>query len=111
LAARARFGDAATPVESRYLMVSERSGFRSHAVVVDEATIARLIAVLDVLVEGITAGRFPARPGEEDWRGGWDHCRYCDFDRVCQSDRDRAWERVRSTPDLASYLELAEDPA
>ncbi|MBA3654094.1 MAG: PD-(D/E)XK nuclease family protein [Actinobacteria bacterium] len=112
LAARARFGDETTPIESRYWMVSERSGFRRHSVAVDDATVARLHDVLDVLVAGIAAGRFPARPGEEDWRGGWDHCRFCDFDRVCPADRDRAWERVQATPELEAYLALAEgEPA
>ncbi|HZN16143.1 MAG TPA: PD-(D/E)XK nuclease family protein [Acidimicrobiales bacterium] len=111
LAAQARFGDDATPVQSRYLMVSERAAFRRHAVVVDHDTVERLIAVLDVLVGGISAGRFPARPGEEDWRGGWEHCRFCDFDRVCQADRDRAWERVRATSDLEAYVELAGESA
>jgi hypothetical protein len=112
LAARARFGDDDTEVQSRYWMVAERTDFRSWKVAVDDETIDRLRHALGVLVDGITAGRFPARPGEEDWRGGWEHCTYCDFDRVCQADRDRAWERVRTTPELEAYIELAEaEPA
>ena len=70
--------------------------------------IDRLVDVLGVLVEGITAGRFPARPGEEHWQGGWEHCHFCEFDRVCQADRDRAWERVQGTAELAAYVALAE---
>ncbi len=108
LAARARFGDHATQVESRYWMVAEKSDFREHRIDVDDAAVARLRTVLGVLVESITAGRFPARPGEEDWRGGWEHCRYCEFDRVCQADRDRAWERVQNTPELEAYRALTE---
>jgi RecB family exonuclease len=107
LAARERFGDDDTPVQSRYWMVAEKSDFRRHEITVD--TVERLREVLGTLVEGITAGRFPARPGEEDWRGGWEHCRYCEFDRVCQADRDRAWERVRDTNELAAYVALTGD--
>jgi RecB family exonuclease len=108
LAARERFGDEHTPVTSRYWMVAEKADFREHPVPVDDDTIETLRKVLGVLVDGITGGRFPARPGEENWRGGWEECRYCDFDRVCQADRDRAWERVRTTPELEAYVELAE---
>lgn len=108
LAARERFGDEDTVVESRYWMIAERSDFNAFPVPVDDDTLGKLRGALGVLVDGITAGRFPARPGEENWRGGWEHCRYCDFNRVCQSDRDRAWERVRGTPDLTDYVELAE---
>jgi RecB family exonuclease len=111
LAARERFGNEDTLVESRYWMVAEKSDFRRHPVLVDAETVERLRQVLGVLVEGITAGRFPARPGEEDWRGGWDHCRFCDFDRLCQADRDRAWERVRDTPELREYTVLAGEAA
>ena len=108
LAARERFGDDRTPVQSRYWMVAEKSDFRRHEITVDDATVERLRGVLGTLVEGITAGRFPARPGDEDWRGGWEHCHYCEFDRVCQADRDRAWERVRGTPELEAYVALTE---
>jgi RecB family exonuclease len=106
LAARARFGG--DPVEARYWVVSEKADFKRVGITVDEAVEARLHEVVGVMVGGITAGRFPARPGEEDWRGGWDHCRFCAFDRLCQADRDRRWERVRSSPELASYVAMAE---
>ena len=89
LAAQARFGDSATPVEARYWFVAERARYHQIVKTVDDAMLARLRSVLGVLVEGISAGRFPARPGEENWRGGWEHCNFCEFDRICQADRDR----------------------
>jgi RecB family exonuclease len=108
LAARERFGQPDTPVESRYWMVAEKADFRRHPVVVDDKTLERLRKVLGVLVDGITGGRFPARPGEENWRGGWEHCTFCDFNRVCAADRDQAWERVQSTPELSAYVALVD---
>jgi hypothetical protein len=112
LAARARFGATDTPVESRYLFVSEIRNQVEVAVPLDGTTLDRLRSVLGVLVDGITAGRFPARPGDEDnWQGGWVNCGHCDFDRICLADRDRGWERVRPSAALQPYVELAEGVA
>jgi ATP-dependent helicase/nuclease subunit B len=54
---------------------------------------------------------FPGRPGGDDWRGGFENCRWCDFDRVCPSDRDRAWDRMREAPELGTYVALSEATA
>jgi hypothetical protein len=58
-------------------------------------------------VDGLKSGAFPANPGEENtYYGGWENCRYCDFNRICSRRRDdellekqsdaalRAWSRV-----------------
>ena len=36
------------------------------------------------------------------------NCAYCDFDRICPSNRERVWERKRSAPGMEPYLALIE---
>jgi ATP-dependent helicase/nuclease subunit B len=67
----------------------------------------RLSQVLSVLVDGIEAGQFPARPNRADGdRGG--NCNYCPYDEICPTDRQHAWERKRQTVVLSAYRQLAE---
>jgi hypothetical protein len=110
LAARDRFGSPTSPVRARYWFVSEKGAFRSVAVDLDEATLDRFTEAVSVVVDGVTSGLFPARPGEStNWPvDGWENCRYCDYERLCPTDRGRQWERKRHAPDLAAYAELAE---
>ena len=105
LAARSRFGEV--PVRSQYWFISERGGFRTVGYDLSGEVLNRLHETLEVMVEGIEGGIFPGRPGKSD-RGSFDNCRYCDFDAVCPSQRDREWERVRHTPELADYVALSE---
>ena len=60
-----------------------------------------------MIVDGIEDGAFLPRPGESD-RFGWRNCGYCEFDRLCQQDRDRQWEAKKSAPALAAYRALVE---
>jgi RecB family exonuclease len=95
------------PVHARYWFTSERGRFESIGYPVDDRVLARLRQVLRVVVDGIAAGAFPARPGEVD-RQSYRNCTYCDYDRLCQRDRSRQWDRKRHTPALAGYVALAE---
>ncbi len=49
-------------------------------------------------LDGIGDGVFPGIPGDVvGWpRLSFENCRYCDFDRICPTDRQSEWERVRS---------------
>ena len=58
----------------------------------------RLLEVVDVSVGGVRSGVYPARPGDEDWRGGWENCTFCPYDRVCPTTRAEQWEAVRRDP-------------
>ena len=93
LAARQRCGEASTPVESYYWFV-ETDGMHRGAPVDSEAE-RRLLHVIDVTVDGIRSGVFPAHPGEDGYFG-WESCRYCPFDRVCPTTRGEQWERLRT---------------
>lgn len=108
LAAADRHPDAETarPVHARYWFTSEKGRFETIGYPVDDAVLARLRQVLTVIVDGIAAGAFPARPGEVD-RQSFKNCTYCDYDRLCPSDRGRQWERKRTSPTLSAYVALA----
>jgi hypothetical protein len=53
-------------------------------------------------LDGIGAGVFPGVPGEVvGWpRLSYENCKYCDFDRVCPTDRQSEWERIEQDPAL-----------
>ncbi|MDP9401964.1 MAG: PD-(D/E)XK nuclease family protein [Actinomycetota bacterium] len=109
LAARQRFGEEGgrTPVRSRYWVVSEKGAFAEFPIELTEGVLERFHKVLGVIVEGITAGNFPARPGDAGWKGP-ENCGFCDMGSLCQEDRERQWERKKAAPALAAYVELAE---
>jgi ATP-dependent helicase/DNAse subunit B len=110
LAARGRFG-AGLDVLSRYWVVSERAGYRVHAVPVNDSVLQRFREVIEVIVDGITSGAFLSRPGEPYWKGGWDNCSFCDFNSLCQEERDVHWTRKKGALSLASYVTMTEtDP-
>ena len=108
-AARNAYGDENTPVRARYWFVSEGGSFGEVVVDLDAST-ERFQAALEVIANGISAGYFPARPGANEYMG-FSNCRFCDFDTVCHSDRDRRWEAIRGDDALRSYVELSEGDA
>ena len=99
-------------VEARYWFVGARSNGRTLGGPFDSAAEARFGEVVGTVVDGIEAGRFPANPGREQYRfGAWTHdnCGWCDFDRVCPTTRGETWVQLRRSPELASYVALAEE--
>jgi CRISPR/Cas system-associated exonuclease Cas4 (RecB family) len=70
--------------------------------VLDDRLEADLERAVGAALEGIGRGRFPGVPGEVvGWpRLSFENCRYCDFDRICPTDRQSEWERVRADRSL-----------
>jgi hypothetical protein len=96
-------------VTSGYWFISTKGKFRFLSVT---AADDRLRKVLDGMDRGIRAGAFPQVPGDEDNRRdseSWANCRYCPFDRICPTGRDRMWERKRDRPGPMIHLELRAD--
>ena len=108
LAARRDFGRGTAPVEAYYWFVEQGDLHRGGPV--DPTAEHRLLEVVDVTVGGIRSGVYPARPGDEDWRGGWENCTYCPYDRVCPTTRAEQWEAVRLTPTVQPYADVADPP-
>ena len=75
----------------------------------DQSVKERFAEGVSTIVSGIGSGVFPANPGKIDSRGGFENCRYCDFDSLCPSRRSVLWSRKRSDPRLADYLRLSEE--
>jgi len=95
-----------------WFVEQKRSAMRAGATI-DDARRTRFLDVLEVIVDGIERGVFPANPGEADF-WGFTHCGFCDYERVCPTNRDDLWEGVRLSGALAGYVALADpdpDPA
>jgi hypothetical protein len=104
LAARSALGGE--EVRTAYWFVSDRGGFTLVEVPFDAALVDRLTQVVTVLVDGIEAGLFAARPGPQST-----NCHFCQFEVMCPGDRQRSWDRVKGAPELAAYVELVERSA
>jgi hypothetical protein len=72
---------------------------------VDPEVERALHEALGVIVGGIDAGLFPARPREPGFQL-YTECEYCDPDGLGTIDTHRAWLRKRGAPELADYLGL-----
>jgi ATP-dependent helicase/nuclease subunit B len=103
LAARSRLGDV--PVRVAYWFVSEKGNFKQICYDLDPAALQRFSDVVTVLVDGVEAGLFPARPGEKN-----KNCTFCDFTSMCPGDREVSWAKVRDAAELSSYVNLTEGP-
>ena len=70
----------------------------------------RLDSVLHVLVELNGSGKFPPNPGNRV-QGGFENCRYCDYDSVCPAsvNRGRMSAAHKDDPNVKTYFDLAEN--
>ena len=105
LAAQQRFGER--PAEGYYWFIREQWNYQRHGYSMTDEALASFRDALTVIVGGIGQGLFPARPGAAT-NTGFENCRICPYDRVCPSDRARAWGRKREAPELQTYRHLAE---
>lgn len=99
--------DQPPDIAAAYWFVSDRGGFQRKEFALNLETQGRFGAVVGQIVGGIRQGVFPANPGPAG-RDGPQNCRYCDFQRVCPTDRRRLWERKQDSPQAAPYLALAQ---
>lgn len=72
-----------------YWFITQRGDFSRITYTPSPERDVRFQDTLSAIVGGIRAGAFPAVPNEEDeWKGGFKNCTYCDFDRICSRRRD-----------------------
>lgn len=103
LAARAQFGDAATPVRAAYWFVRKNRG-RKELLLTPEIENA-YAATVGVLVDSIAAGLFPPKaPETPDF--AWIQCSYCNPDGTGYGDLREAWQRKQSDPALETLVRL-----
>ncbi len=105
LAARRRY-PGATEIVGGYWFISARGRFEMKPVALHEVE-RQFADVAAMIVAGIRRGVVPANPGKPGNRGP-ENCTYCDFNRICPSNRERVWERKRSAPGMEPYIALME---
>jgi ATP-dependent helicase/nuclease subunit B len=104
LAAKAAYG-AERNVRAAYMFVGAPTA--PEWTFLDDSLEQQLAQVVGTLSEVIGAGRFPARPGPSDGRGGpGANCVYCPYDAMCPPDRAPAWHRKKRDPALGAYVAL-----
>jgi ATP-dependent helicase/nuclease subunit B len=106
LAARAAFADHdGATVQSSYRFVNKGATKRDVGYVVDDDVLALFSADVEVIVNGIEQGLFPARP-QATTRQGFTPCQYCDPDGMGVAELDREWTRKQTAEVLAAYRRL-----
>jgi ATP-dependent helicase/nuclease subunit B len=107
-------GHPAAEVRSYYWSTQKFGTDALAGLTLDDATRDQLDDKVSTIVDGISAGVFPAFPDKprQDGRGHdtWVNCCYCPFDRVCAPARDDDWTRKRDDPVVVRFRELADAP-
>ena len=103
LAARLRY-PGAREIRAAYWFISTRSRFELKDVALQDVE-ERFTEVAAMIVSGIRRGVVPAHPGKAGNRGP-ENCTFCDFDRICPSNRERLWERKQSAFGMEPYTAL-----
>jgi ATP-dependent helicase/nuclease subunit B len=101
------------PVRAAYWYTRESIATNLETIDVDAVTEEKLHEALSCTASAIRAGTFPMIPGDED-RNSYQHCRYCDYQRLCPGDRAHQWERKQDDPALEpviTLVTLGEKPA
>lgn len=106
LAARDSFGDQDSRLVAEYWFISELNRLRRVGYTVTDQALDEVIGALSTILDGITAGLFPARPDPND-SGPWVRCPYCNPDGLGVTELRRTWERKRTDPALGAYVALA----
>jgi len=96
----------AEDVLAAYWFVSTRGNFKLSQVWLSDID-ERFKEVVVTIASNIKKGLFPANPGTTSNRdGGPANCTYCDFDRICPSNRRLLWERKSTNLEISPYLAL-----
>ncbi len=95
--------DAALRAE--YLFISANGGYTRVPVTLD-AIESQFRNTVQAIAEGVRGGVFPANPGPPGF-GGPENCRYCDFQRICPTNKLALWARKGDSPQAAAYRLLS----
>lgn len=96
--------DSRVEITAQYWFITNRGRFeRKPLSLADQEALFR--NTVGTIVSGIQSGVFPANPGRQG-RDGPENCAFCDFDRVCPTNRDLSWDRKLGDPALTAYSGL-----
>ncbi len=91
-------------LRAEYWFVSS-GGSAEHYPVDLDAVETKFRETVEVIANGVRSGVFPAVPGPTR-NAEPENCRFCDFKRVCPTNRQALWERKRESPEAAPYTKL-----
>ena len=90
--------------EGEYWFVSTNANFERKFVDFTEIE-DRFIEVIEQVSTGIQSGLFPPNPGPSGPNGP-ENCSFCDFNRICPTNRSYLWERKNGDERLVAYNSL-----
>jgi RecB family exonuclease len=95
-----------------YWYITQKGGFDRLEYPNTPQNRTRFEATLTAILAAIRAGSFPAVPDEEDeFRGGFKNCGWCDFDRICSRRRDLEFQAKASDPAVHPWSGVREASA
>jgi RecB family exonuclease len=100
------------PVRAEFRFVGPRSlknGSFAIGIELDDGVRERLFETVDVLTRTVATGLFPMRSGEPGY-AGHENCRFCAFDKVCPTARERYEESARRSGLVDAYFGLLDGP-
>jgi RecB family exonuclease len=100
------------PVRAEFRFVGPRSvkdGSFAIGIELDDGVRERLVETVDVLTRTVATGLFPMLSGESGY-GGHENCRFCDFDKICPTARERYEESARRSGLADEYFSLLDGP-
>jgi hypothetical protein len=102
-------GDDVSEAQALYWFITRRGGFTRIAFDASPENLERFQNTVEAIVRGVSAGAFPANSGDEDeFRGSWGNCTYCDFDRICSRRRDEDFAAKSADAAMAPWHGVAE---
>jgi RecB family exonuclease len=91
-----------------YWFITQKGGFEQVEYLNTPENRERFEATLTAILDAIRAGSFPAIPNDEDeFRGGFRNCGYCDFDRICSRRRDLEQQAKSRDAGVAPWQNVA----
>jgi len=91
-------------VDAEYWFVSSKGKFERRTVPLKDVE-EEFKSTVQTIVAGIREGVFPANPGGPGMDGPA-NCTYCDFNRLCPTDRVSQWARKQDSAEAAPYVKL-----
>ena len=89
---------------AEYWFVSANGGFQRVEVALADVE-GQFAQTVQAIVQGVRGGVFPANPGASG-RDGPQNCRYCDFKRICPSNKQALWAGKQASREAAPYVAL-----